>query len=77
MNSSTHTFIATQLEPTMGSHCTVQVSELSTGESPNLRLSPSKCHFSYNIRTIQMHIPMHLKLKSIEIQQWEATALCT
>ena len=53
MNSITHAFIATQLEPTMGSHCTVQVRGLSLGESPNLRLFPTKCHFSY-IRTLPL-----------------------
>ena len=68
MNSITHTFIATQLESTVASFCTVQVRGLSPGESPNLRLSPPKCHISY-IRTI----PYALKIES---QQWEATALC-
>ena len=37
MNSVTHAVIATLLESTMGSHCTVQVRGLSPGKSPNLR----------------------------------------
>jgi len=62
MNTITHTFIASHLEQTMGSHCTVQVRELSPGESTNLRLSLQSVTF--HILHVYNHtsIPMHLKL---------------